>query len=225
MARWCLQKNTILTEGNVVDHQRVVADIVLTFLKVLKVINRRNSPLVFRFYVLGCPSWDSFFLWSFESYSVYLGMYQNTPSELEFRARCEHLGKTVVKATEYQNKYEHIDFFVDGISIDVKDEKKRNRYDKAITEELIWLEFKNVKGNVGWLCSNVQKIAFKIKEFFYVFDRKTLLKFCDEFIKDRNVYRAIGEKEPRKLYQRPGKQDLISFLNLQDIIHLLEYKI
>lgn len=153
-------------------------------------------------------------------------MYQDTPSELGFRARCEHLGKTVVKATEDQNKYEHIDFFVDGISVDVKGEKKENRYDKDITKELIWLEFKNVKGNKGWMNSNVQKIAFKIGESYYVFDRKILLKFCNEFIKDRNIYSsAIEKKHPGKLYQRPGKRDLISFLFLKDIIHLLEYKI
>ena len=149
-------------------------------------------------------------------------MYQDTPSELEFRARCEHLGKTVVKATEDQNKYEHIDFFVDGISVDVKGEKKENRYDKDITKELIWLEFKNVKGNVGWLCSDVQKIAFKIRESYYVFDRQTLLDFTRHFIEQGVIYK---KKKYRKLYRRLGQKDLITYVYLKDIIHLLEYKI
>lgn len=149
-------------------------------------------------------------------------MYQDTPSELGFRARCEHLGKTVVKATEYQNKYEHIDFFVDGISVDVKGEKKENRYDKDITKELIWLEFKNVKGNVGWLCSDVQKIAFKIRESYYVFDRQTLLDFTRHFIEQGVIYK---KKKYRKLYRRLGQKDLITYVYLKDIIHLLEYKI
>lgn len=149
-------------------------------------------------------------------------MFTNTPSEQEFQLRMENLGKIVVPATKEQNINEHIDFFVDGISIDVKEEKKLNRYDKTTSGEVIWLEFKNVHGKKGWMCSDVQKIAFQSKGSFYIFDRQTLLDFTRHFIEQGVIYKL---KQYRKLYRRPLRKDLLTYVYLKDIIHLLEYKI
>jgi hypothetical protein len=149
-------------------------------------------------------------------------MFSNTPSELEFKRRIERLGKSVTHSTKEENITKHIDFFVDGVSFDVKGSKKLNRSDSFTSNTMVWLELRNVKGDKGWLCSDVQKIAFLLGDFFYVFDRQALLEFIRKFVGHGKIYRF---KKYKELFTRPGRKDLITYVYLDDIIHLLEYKI
>jgi hypothetical protein len=149
-------------------------------------------------------------------------MFSNIPSELDFKLRMESLGKIVVSSTKEQNISEHIDFFVDGVSFDVKGDKKLNRGDTTSSNKIVWLEMKNVRGDKGWLCSDVQKLAFKLGDFFYIFDRQTLLNFIRQFVGHGKVYKF---KQYKQLYRRQNRKDLLTYVYLEDIIHLLEYKI
>jgi len=143
-------------------------------------------------------------------------------AEQLFERKMKECGRKVIISTKEQNIYEHIDFIVDGISYDVKAEKKKNRGDNETSQNIIWLEMKNVLGNKGWLCSNVDMIAFQYGENFNIFDRQELLIFIREFVGHGEVFRL---PRYRQLYRRYGRKDLITYVYLKDIIHLLKEKI
>ena len=135
-----------------------------------------------------------------------------------FIKKMTELGREVISSTREENMA-HVDYYVDKISYDVKTEKKLNRWDQETDPDLIWLEMKNVRGDVGWLCSNVQKIAFLRKDKFYIIDREKLLNFAREFIGHGRIY---DYKKYRALYSRYGRNDLVAFVWWSDIEHLLE---
>lgn len=126
--------------------------------------------------------------------------------------------KKVIKSTQYQNMFEHIDFICDGISYDVKAQKKFNRNDSQVSN-IIWLEIKNVRGNIGWLKSNVDKIAFQYKEKFLIVDRLKLYNWLKSEIKDLTIY---NYKNYKKLYRRYGRKDIITYIYYTDLIKLIE---
>jgi hypothetical protein len=140
-------------------------------------------------------------------------------AELDFKARMLALNRVVTNSTKDQDRHDHIDFFVDGITYDVKSEKRFRRRDDNTRSDLIWLEMKNVRGHKGWLCSEVNKIAFELDKQFYIFDREKLLQFAREFLIREKIYNVPYY---RKLYRRSGTSDLISYVYLNDIIHLVE---
>ncbi len=140
-------------------------------------------------------------------------------SEEEFLKRMLSKNRVVVRSSREQDMFEHIDFFVDGVSYDVKGQKSLDR-NKVGRDDIIWLELKNVRGDKGWLESKVQKIAFQIKDKFYVVDREKLSIFTHKFVyMDRGVY---NYKRYRYLYNRKTKQDLLSYVFFNDIKHLVE---
>lgn len=136
-----------------------------------------------------------------------------------FIQRCKERGKNVVNSSKKENMFEHIDFIVDGISYDIKAEKKLNRWDEVTCPDLIWLEMRNVRGDKGWLCSDVQKVAFCRMGKFYVVDREKLLSFTREYVGHGEI---LPYKEYAKLYSRKGRKDLTAYIWWQDIEHLLE---
>lgn len=136
-----------------------------------------------------------------------------------FRERMEAIGREVTLSTTEEDMFEHIDFYVDGVTFDVKGEKKLRRSDDNVASDIVWMEMRNVRGNKGWLCSNVNKIAFYRNGQFLVFDRNSLLEFIREFV----GFTPIGKRpEYRKLYQRKGRKDLLTYVYFSDIQHLVE---
>jgi hypothetical protein len=59
------------------------------------------------------------------------------------------------KYKQKQDMFEHIDIFLTKedkkYSFDIKAMKKINRYDSSPQDKMIYIEFKNVRGNEGWL--------------------------------------------------------------------------
>jgi hypothetical protein len=144
-----------------------------------------------------------------------------TGQEVEalFLQRCKDKGYDISSSSKEENMFQHIDFIVNEVTYDVKAEKRLNRRDEATCPDLIWLEMRNVNGDTGWLCSEVQKIAFCRMGKFFVVDRQKLLDFTREYVGHGEVLRY---KEYAKLYSRKGRKDLTCYIWWQDIEHLLE---
>lgn len=119
------------------------------------------------------------------------------------------LGRNVVESTKEENIFKHIDYYVDGITYDVKADKN----------SLIWVEMKNVNGKKGWLCSEVQKIAFEIGNCFHIVDRAKLEKLVRQEITDMNIY---DKPDYKKMYSRKNTKDLITYFKYDDIKNLVE---
>jgi len=141
-------------------------------------------------------------------------------AEVRFKRAAEKLGFEVRKASRKEDMYKHIDYWL--VYTDRKhavDVKGNNLPDE------IWCEFKNVRGNPGWMYGNAHIIAFDIPEEggFAVVDRQELAFWCeknviDEFVTDKkHAY--------RRKYQRKDREDVITKVNLRDLKCLESYRV
>ena len=132
------------------------------------------------------------------------------------------LFETFKEATKEENIYKHIDLTVDGMKVDVKGMKRVNRWDDKFNPTIHWIEFQNVHGNKGWIYGEADYIAFEQPNEFIMIERETLLQWCREKITDRKLK---PKKELYKLYNRPGRKDVISLVLVEDLLKLPHKKI
>ena len=141
-------------------------------------------------------------------------------AEVRFKRAAEKLGFEVMKASRKEDMHKHIDYWL--LYTDRKhavDVKGNNLPDE------IWCEFKNVRGNPGWMYGNAHIIAFYMPEEggFAIVDRQELAFWCeknvlDEFVTDkRHAY--------RRKYSRKDREDVITKLNLHDLKCLESYRV
>ena len=120
-------------------------------------------------------------------------------------------GKTVIKATKEQDMYDHIDYWVNGISVDVKGSRHL---------ECIWLELTNINGNRGWLKGKAEYIMFDVIELssFRAFKRLDLLRF----IETNAIEHTDDKREYMKIYTRKkwNKLDEVVKVRYDHIKHL-----
>ena len=126
------------------------------------------------------------------------------------------------KATAKQDMHEHVDYWLamnqDGKNWGV-DVKGNNLPDE------IWVEFKNVRGDDGWLYGGATIIAFDMPEEggFSIVDRDELAFFCEKHVRNETV---TNKKDAYlRKYTRKDRQDVISILKLHDLKALMSYRV
>lgn len=142
-------------------------------------------------------------------------------SEARFIRAAKKKGLVVTKSTRAEDMHEHVDYW---LALEVEDKWGVDVKGNNLPEE-IWCEFKNVKGDEGWMYGSATIIAFEMPEEggFSVVDRKELAEFCeevcsDEIVKDKkNAY--------RKRYQRKDRLDQITKVTLLDMQSLDSYRV
>ena len=134
-------------------------------------------------------------------------------SHQRFVTACEFNKKYKTRnSSRQEDMKDHVDVWVerrDGkeYGVDVKG---------GTTYDTVWVEFKNVRGDKGWLYGKASYIAFDMPEEggFLVVPREELRKYAEkhvtkEFVDKKNAY--------KKLYQRKERKDVITKLNVADI--------
>ena len=140
-------------------------------------------------------------------------------TEKRFVEACEAIGYACEKTDRNTDIYDHIDYFVTRLngttSVDVKGGNHPNT---------IWVEFKNVRGDAGWLYGKAEYIAFDMPELggFVMVSRKQLVELCEEIVEPEFTTK---ENATRRWYQRDGRQDIISRLELADVERLVSFKV
>lgn len=127
-----------------------------------------------------------------------------------------------IKKSSFRQQLSHIDFLITNkenktFFIDVKARKRVSRYTDSFTDELIWIELKNVQGNEGWLYGCADFIAFERENDFVIVPRKNLILICDKLITSK-----IVEKSTEALYcrfSRKTRKDELSLIKMQDILN------
>lgn len=143
-------------------------------------------------------------------------------AEVRFVRAARSKGLVVTKSTKTEDRKEHIDYWL-TISLTGKrwgvDVKGNNLPDE------IWVEFKNVKGDKGWLYGGANIIAFDIPEEggFSIVDREELAFFCEKHVSDE----VVTDKRHAylKKYTRKDREDVITILKLHDLKNLLSYRV
>ena len=134
----------------------------------------------------------------------------------DYYESCKAAKIDVKKATNAQD-IQHIDFIVDGKTVDVKGMKDTHKLGQIL------LELKNVQGNEGWCsASGPQWIAFDFGAFFLHAKTLDLIKLvkkkCDL---SQKVYKA--KEALYKSYTRNGRMDLMTVVSLTDVIKDCEH--
>jgi hypothetical protein len=149
---------------------------------------------------------------------------QGNESVRRFLDACNAIGYETRKASRKEDIYDHIDYWV----------KRRNYNNEKIESgvdikgcnhpECVWIEFKNVNGNKGWMYGKAEFIAFDIPEIggFAVVQRKDLAEYAERVVEMVFVSKS---EATRKLYQRAGRQDVISRIHLEDLQKIKSFKL
>jgi hypothetical protein len=142
-------------------------------------------------------------------------------AEVRFVRAARKKGLLVTKSTHTEDIHDHIDYWLaikNGGKWGV-DVKGNNLPDE------IWVEFKNVRGNQGWLFGGATIIAFDMPEEggFSIVDREELALFCEKHVSKE----AVSDRREAYLrrYTRKDREDVISILKLHDIKTLVSYRV
>jgi len=124
---------------------------------------------------------------------------------------------------------DHIDYWLikgdKKKSIDVKGLKRSSRQGASQWERL-WIEYKNVKGNKGWLYGKQDFIAFECPNYFLVVKRQDLQDLCEKIAPfDINNITTNAEGAYRKIYSRTGRMDILTCISVYDIFDNIRYSI
>lgn len=142
--------------------------------------------------------------------------------EKRFDELAEKRGCLIIEANRRDNMIRKIDRYVideEGIlkSVDVKTMKRTSRSDANAQDKWIWIEFNNVNGNDGWLYGEADYIAFERKNNFTLINRLDLVKIAEELV-DLDDLVSSSKLAKYKGYKRYGRNDLISMMELDEII-------
>jgi hypothetical protein len=123
-----------------------------------------------------------------------------------------------VFATKEQDMHEHWDVMDNmGVKYDVKGMKKYRRSNDKPTDRLHWIELRNVNGKNGWLYGNADIIAFETRKWWILVEREDLVQFVEGIVWGEET---TEKPEPYKLYQREGRQDLLTILPTVDLLSI-----
>lgn len=133
-----------------------------------------------------------------------------------FESVLSSMGYNVIKSSLEDDKMKHIDFYVNGVGVDVKASKGIND---------MWLEVTNTRGFPGWLKGEAEYISFYFKSLnhFKLFNRRDLLNFVIQNVTEK----ADSSKPYLKYYTRSdwGQRDVIVKVSYGHIAHLKHYTI
>ncbi len=143
-------------------------------------------------------------------------------SENLFVSVAENNGFLVKESSKNDNIFNHIDFYLTKdnikISFDVKGQKRKNRHDKNKSNEIVWVELKNVKGKNGWLYGKQDYVAFEFDNEFIIVKREHLKKYIEKTIDFSSPLVKNPSMAYKKLYQRKNRKDLITIINKSDLL-------
>lgn len=142
-------------------------------------------------------------------------------AETRFKRSAEKLGLKVMKSQKNEDIHMHVDYWLShegGVNHGV-DVKGNNLPDE------IWCEFSNVNGDPGWMYGHAKIVAFDMPEEggFCIVNTKDLRRYCEKHVDDI----VVTEKSQayKKKYQRNGRKDLITRINLSDLKAIDSYRV
>ena len=135
-----------------------------------------------------------------------------------FYDSCKALGHDIKQANKRQD-IAHIDFFLNGETVDVKGLKDEHKNGRVI------LELKNVQGKDGWCSEKSSKwIAFDFGGFFLVAKTIDLIDLVKSKCDLNNLVPRLKDALYAG-YTRKDRSDLITIVKIQDVLNNCHHKI
>jgi len=158
-------------------------------------------------------------------------------AEKKFDRAVKAQGKSVRKASRYEERVQHIDRWIGDkrwwpklnqtmkdkpeISVEIKAMKRISRASSEPQSEWLWVEFRNVSGGLGWLYGDATLLATEVETGFYLLYLKSLRSWA-EFKVDRDAKVANPNHAQYTSYSRKNRKDEMSLINLQEFIDWYE---
>lgn len=133
------------------------------------------------------------------------------------------------KSNLEEDRFSHIDFWHtkngETFGVDIKGNK--------LPSEL-WIEFKNVNGDPGWMYGKAKWIAFEIPDLggFAVVKRDELRKWAEENVDTSSVvthkskaYKRVYSRSAWKAHDGRPQRDRISMITVHDLRELVSYRL
>ena len=143
-------------------------------------------------------------------------------AETDFSYLAKRRGGEVKEANREENINKHWDFKISENQaehrVDVKARKRILRHSQSVQDEWIWIELHGVRPyDEGWLYAGIADLlAFETHQSYVIVKRDDLILKVDDVVdKDSMVTKSSECKY--KVYSRPGRPDLLSFINIRDI--------
>ena len=137
-----------------------------------------------------------------------------------FVSLAQREGWIVSPAPREANIHEHWDFEIvkNGYKrkVEVKALKRQSRGDDALNQNWVWIEFRNVRGEAGWLFGKSNWIAFETEISFVIVDRHDLYQLVRRVV-DRETSVNSARDAKYKTYTRAVRPDQIAQVQLSDI--------
>lgn len=137
------------------------------------------------------------------------------------------------KSSESDDIHKHIDYWIykegkeeSKKSLDLKGLKRSSRHGGFAEWDWLWIEYKNVQGDKGWLYGEQDIIVFECPRFFISVKREQLKDLCESIapFNENNIV-TKPEDAKRKIYSRSGRLDILTRINIIDIIDNIPYSI
>lgn len=148
-------------------------------------------------------------------------------AEESFAAIARREGWTVVRAPKEADIHEHWDFEIEKKGykrkVEVKSMKREHRSADAPNPDWVWIEFRNVRGEAGWLFGKANWIAFETVDSFLIVDRHDLYQLARRLV-DRKTKASSASEAKYKAYTRAGRPDMIAQVQLADIRKIKLYE-
>lgn len=147
---------------------------------------------------------------------------QGERAEKSFTQTATSRGWEVSASPELENIERHWDYLIckgdERFKVEVKSLKREGRGDKDFSCHWVWLEFHSVRqNNRGWLYQGeADLIAFEKTSSFVLVNRLELISLAEKLV-DMNSRVRSSREAKYKLYQRPGRFDLISQIEMSKI--------
>jgi len=107
------------------------------------------------------------------------------------------------------------------IRFDVKKIKNKKQ-----SQEWLWIEFKNAKGEDGWIHGDAHFVAFERNYDFIVVNRKEMVKMLNSGkIRYDLPFVDLAKKAKYRIYKRSGKPEEITQINVKDLKGLESYQL
>jgi len=145
-------------------------------------------------------------------------------AESRFASAAQRNGWKVLEASKKGNIEDHYDYEISKgnqrFKVDVKSKKRVSRKTGDVQDDLIWVEFKTVRGTNGWLFGSADLIAFENQNGFKIVERKALVRVINKLVK---IHVKVDKPEDAlyKVYTRKGRPDEVTMLKASDITPVL----
>jgi hypothetical protein len=104
-----------------------------------------------------------------------------------------------------------------GKPIEIRFDVKKLK-NKKQSQDWLWIEFKNAKGERGWVHGDAQFVAFERKYDFIVVNRKELVQMLSNGkIRYDLPFVSLAKKAKYRVYKRGGKPEEITQIHIKDL--------